>query len=104
VNSYAPDVRHIGITPRLRRFLHQAGCVNIQEVASALDFSAGTAAHLSVYQDLSVAQQLLQPFKVEMGVAAQEELDQFNRQIAIEMPAEDFYGIMYLLTVWGEKP
>jgi ubiquinone/menaquinone biosynthesis C-methylase UbiE len=104
VNSYAPDVRHIGITPQLRRYLHQAGCVNIQEVASALDFSAGTAAHLSVYQDLAVAQQLLQPFKVTMGVATQEELDHLNRQLEIEMLAEDFYGIMYLLTVWGKKP
>lgn len=104
VNNYGPDVRHIGITPRLRQYLHQAGCVNIQEDAACLDFSAGTAAHLGVCQDLVVAQQNLQPFKVAMGVATQEELEQQSRQLEREMLAEDFYGIMYLLSVWGNKP
>jgi len=102
--NFAPDARHIGITPRLRRFLQQAGCVDLKQVAYALDFSVGTAAHLNVYQDLSVAQQLMQPFKMAMGVATQEELEHLNHQIPIEMLSEDFYGIMYLLTVWGERP
>jgi ubiquinone/menaquinone biosynthesis C-methylase UbiE len=104
VNSFNQDARHIGITPRLRRLLHQAGYVDLEQVAYALDFSAGTAAHANFYLDLSVAQQLLHPFKVAMGVATEEQLDQLDRQIQIEMMQDDFYGIMYLLTVWGKRP
>jgi len=102
--NFNQDARHIGITPRLRRFLHQAGCVNIEEKATALDFSSGSPAHVNVAQDLVVAQQLLVPFKVMMGVATQEELDQLNHQIQRDMPADDFYGIMYFLTLWGQRP
>jgi len=104
VNSFNQDARHIGITPRLRRFLHQAGCVDLEHVAYALDFSAGTAAHVNFYQDLSMAQQLLHPFKVAMGVATEEQLDHIDRKIQIEMMQDDFYGIIYLLTVWGKRP
>src|SRR5438105_446444 len=51
VNAFPGDARHVGITPRLQGFLQQAGCVNLQEAVYTLDFSAGTPAHLKVYQD-----------------------------------------------------
>ncbi len=102
--NFAADARQIGITPRLHRFLHQAGYVDIQETAHAIDFSAGTPAHRNVCQDLLIAQQVLQPFKIGMGVATQDHLDQLQQQMTLEMLMDNFYGIMYLLTTWGKKP
>jgi len=102
--NFATDARQIGITPRLYRFLEQAGYVGIEETVHAVDFSAGTPAHHNVCQDLLMAQQLLQPFKIGMGVATEDDLDQLQQQMSLEMLMETFYGIMYLLTDWGKKP
>lgn len=100
---FSPDDRHVGITPMVRRLLSDTGCLNIREVAYALDFSAGTDTHMELYQDLWIAQKLLQPFLVGMGVATQQEVDDIYQRIPVEMLSDDFYGILYLLTVLGEK-
>jgi hypothetical protein len=39
-----------------------------------------------------------------MGVTTQEEVDQLYHEAEIEMLADDFCALWYLLTVWGEKP
>jgi SAM-dependent methyltransferase len=101
--GFSVDGRHVGITPYLRHFLLQAGCLNVQEVAYALDFSAGTPMQKPVCDDLWVAQKLLQPFHVGMGVATQEEVDHLYEQIPTEMLSDDFYGTLYMLTTWGNK-
>lgn len=100
---FSPDDRHVGITPMVRRLLSDTGCLNIREVAYALDFSVGTDTHMELYQDLWIAQKLLQPFLVGMGVATQQEVDDIYQRIPVEMLSDDFYGILYLLTVLGEK-
>jgi SAM-dependent methyltransferase len=101
--GFSVDGRHVGITPYLRHFLVQAGCLNVQEGAYALDFSAGTPMQKPVCDDLWVAQKLLQPFHVGMGVATQEEVDHLYEQIPTEMLSDDFYGTLYMLTTWGTK-
>lgn len=102
--NFAADARHIGITPRLHRLLKQAGYTDIQETVHAIDFSSGTSDHHNICQDLIIAQHLMQPFKIGMGVAVQDQLDQLQQQMSLEMPLDNFYGIMYLLTSWGKKP
>ncbi len=102
--GFSVDGRHVGITPHVRHFLLQAGCMDVQEVAYALDFSAGTPMQKLVCDDLWVAQKLLQPFHVGVGVATQEEVDRLYEQIPAEMLSGDFYGTLYLLTAWGSKP
>jgi ubiquinone/menaquinone biosynthesis C-methylase UbiE len=102
--GFSVDGRHVGITPYLGHFLQQAGCRNVHEVAYALDFSAGTPMQKLVCDDLWIAQKLLQPFHVGMGVATQEEVDRLYEQIPAEMLSHDFYGSLYLLTAWGSKP
>lgn len=102
--SHSPDGRNYAITPLLRRFLHDRGCVHIQERPHFLDFSSGMKAHFGCYQDFSIGFQLLQPFQVKMGVATQQEVEHLHRQLTVEMLADDFCGIMYFLTAWGEKP
>src|SRR5260370_36744922 len=79
--GFSVDGRHVGITPYVRHFLLQAGCIDVQEVAYALDFSAGTLMQKPVCDDLWVAQKLVQPFHVGVGVAAQDEVDRLYSQI-----------------------
>lgn len=100
----APDWRHVGITPMQARFLRDAGCINIQEMAHSIDFSTDTEAHMGIYQDLSIAFKLMQPFQVAMGVATQQELDQAHHNLAMELLSDEFCGLMLFLTTWGEKP
>jgi hypothetical protein len=102
--SFSPDGRHVGITPMIRRFLQDAGCLNIQEQAHALEFSAGTAAHQDIMQDLWIAQKLLQPFQMGVAGATQQDVDQIYQNIPVEMLSDEFCGILYLLTVWGQRP
>lgn len=102
--SHSPDGRNYAITPLLRRFLHDIGCMNIQERPHSMDFSTGTPAHMGSYQDFSIGYQLMQPFQVSMGVTTQEEVERLHQQLTVEMLAENFRGIMYFLTAWGQKP
>jgi len=102
--GFSVDGRHVGITPYLGHFLRQAGCTDTQEVAYTLDFSAGTSMQRLVCDDLWVAQKLLQPFHVGMGVATQEEVDRLYEQIPTEMLSPDFFGSLNMLTAWGSKP
>ncbi|HZU02583.1 MAG TPA: class I SAM-dependent methyltransferase [Ktedonobacteraceae bacterium] len=102
--NLSADGRNLGIAPWLRRFQHDAGCINIQERASALDFSAGAEQQLSGYRDLTIAFALMQPFLTGVGVITQDNFEQLYQQLTIEMSEERFCGLVYTLTVWGQKP
>ncbi len=102
--NFSADGRNLGIAPWLRRFLRDAGCVNIQERASALDFSAGAAQQQSGYQDLTVAFELMQPFLTALGVTTQQEVTRLQQQLSVEMLEEHFRGLVFTLTAWGQKP
>lgn len=102
--NLSADGRNLGVAPCLRRFLHDAGCVNIQERASALDFSAGAEQQLIGYRDLTIAFALMQPFLTGVGVTTQDEFEQLYQQLTMEMSEERFCGLVYTLTVWGQKP
>jgi ubiquinone/menaquinone biosynthesis C-methylase UbiE len=96
--------RAFGTTVMLQPFLRKAGCENVQAQALYLEYSAGTEAHYSAYQDIMAAYQLLQPFFVSMKVTTQEELDLLYPQLTAEMLANDFCGMWFFLRAWGEKP
>ncbi len=102
--DFSADGRNLGISPWLRRFLRDAGCVNIQERASFLDFSVGAEQQQSGYQDLTVAFELMQPFLTAVGVTTQQEVARLQQQLSVEMLEESFHGLVYTLTAWGQKP
>jgi SAM-dependent methyltransferase len=102
--SFTQDGRRHGITMMLGGFLRDAGCINIGQMAHVIDFSAGTEFHDPIYNDWKVVNKLSQPFFISMGVTTQEEVDEAYNQMLVEMMQDDFRGIMYLLTAWGEKP
>lgn len=102
--SFSPDGRLIDITPMLGSFLKNAGCQNVQLVPHVLDFSYGTEAHNGIYQNWLAFYKLLQPFLTGTGVATQEEVDEAYQQMQIEVLMDNFRGIVFILTAWGEKP
>jgi ubiquinone/menaquinone biosynthesis C-methylase UbiE len=102
--TYSPDERSIGITPMLGHFLRDIGCQRRGQMAHAIDYSAGTEAHRPTVQNFTVALQLMKPFLLTMGVTSSGEFERLYQQAEIETLANDFRGVMYFLTVWGETP
>jgi hypothetical protein len=88
----------------LSRYLRDAGCVNIHERPSILDFSAGSEYHREMTQQWFVAFEVVEPFLMATQVTTKEELERLQRQVSIELLDDSFRGILYTLTVWGEKP
>ena len=102
--TFSPDGRQLGITPVLGSLLHAAGVQNIQKKAHVVDFSAGTEAHSSQYQNTMVFFKLIQPFLIKMGITTQEEVNGLYQQALDEMTSDDFCGVWFYLTVRGEVP
>lgn len=102
--GFAADGNSFGLSPLLSRFLLQAGFGSIKMVPHVLDFSIGTPAHEGYYENFTVANKLLQPFLVKMGIATQEELDRLYEHLLIEMRSDDFYALWYFLSAFGIKP
>lgn len=102
--SFSPDGRHLGITAVLRRLLAGTGFASCQVEATAIEHSAGTEFHASLYEDYYVAFHLMQPFLVRAGVATSEELIPLYHRMLEEMHADDFCSLAFLLQAWGVKP
>ncbi|MBV9227881.1 MAG: hypothetical protein JOZ18_01115 [Chloroflexi bacterium] len=88
----------------LHRLMQQAGYQVMGQRAYAVDYSAGTEAHVSNVHNFLVFYKLLQPFLAQMHLATQEELDHLHARMEAEMMALDFCAIDYYLTVWGRRP
>ncbi|QBD76082.1 class I SAM-dependent methyltransferase [Ktedonosporobacter rubrisoli] len=94
---------HPGLISRLYGFLQRAGCAKIREQAHILNYSTGCPAHLRFARNLEIVLLALQPFLREAGVATQQQLDELYQQVLIDLRKDDFYGIMYFMSVYGEK-
>jgi ubiquinone/menaquinone biosynthesis C-methylase UbiE len=101
--SFSPDGKRLGATLMISQFLRENGILNLQRHAYGLDFSFGTEAYETEYQNAMMGYPLLSPFLVKMGVTAKEEFDQLCDQISYEMQTSAFRGLWFLLSVWGTK-
>lgn len=102
--SFSPDGRHLGITPILRNLLAEAGFRSCRTEAAAIEHSARTDFHRSLYEDYYVAFHLMHPFMVRAGVATYEELIPLYHRMLEEMRVDDFCSLAFLLQAWGRKP
>ena len=102
--SFSPDGKRIGATLMVSQFLRESGLLNLQRQAYGLDFSFGTEAYETTYQNFMMGYPLLSPFLVKKGVTTKEEYAQLCDQISIEMQEPTFRGLWFLLSVWGMKP
>ncbi len=102
--SFSPDGRHIGITPMLSLLLRQAGYNNIMLKPHCIDYSFDTEDHEFAYQNFMVSHELLQPFLIRTKQTTEEEVARLYQQALLEIMAEDYTCLMYLLTARGRKP
>lgn len=103
-DSFSQSGRFTGVLPMLGSFLRQAGCITVGYRPHVIDYSFGSPAHEGFRQDAAAVFKLFQPFLVSTGSASQTEVDQLYQQMRAEMQREDFRGLMFPLTAWGEKP
>jgi ubiquinone/menaquinone biosynthesis C-methylase UbiE len=92
------------LTPLLGTFLAQAGCQQIHLTPHVVDFSAGTTANVTMFENLKVGFKLIQPFLLKMGVATQEELDVLYDRVLADLLSESFRALWYFLCVDGRIP
>jgi len=102
--SFSPTGWQFGITPTLGRLLRDAGCQNVQPMAHVIEWSTGTAEHLSQYQNAMVFLKLSQPFLVKMGVTTVKEAEVLYQRALEEMMEPDYCALWYFFSTWGEKP
>lgn len=101
--SFSPEGRLLSITPMLKPFLRQAGCQQVQQVASTCNFSAGWPAHEEVVRDLTRTYQLIQPFLIKSSGKSPQEIEQLYQQTCSEMQSAKFSATAFSLTVYGRK-
>src|SRR5258708_38826532 len=102
--GFSPDGHNFALTPMLKRLLQQAGCVKIKQTPFLVDYSAGTDAHDSFYQNFKVACSLIKPFLIRTGVTTEEDFDRIYLQMLTDMQSEDFLALWLIVSVWGSKP
>lgn len=102
--TFSPGGREIALTPVLSKLLKSAGYQQLCQQPFAIDFSFGTEAHDGVFHDLILLAQLLKPYFIAMGTTTNDEIEALYRDMQIEQYSDEFCGIWYFLTVWGERP
>jgi ubiquinone/menaquinone biosynthesis C-methylase UbiE len=102
--SFSANGERLEITAMLAPFLRQAGCIQVQLHATALDWSSGSPYHEAKCQITQVAFKMMEPFLLQSGVATQEEIDQTYQQMLIDLRRDSFAAHHLLVSAWGYKP
>ena len=100
--GFGIDTHTLGMSPMLGKLLQNAGYHDIQTKSHVLDFSYGTIFYSTQLQNMDIMFQSLHPRFIQMGCAAQEELESLHETLVQEMRSETFCGIGYLFTFWGK--
>lgn len=101
--SFSPTGAHLGITPVLNRIMRNAGFTHIQSKAHGVDISSGTQAHQGYFNDVRSAFPLVHPFLQKWVGTTKEEMQSLHQEALTEMLADDFCGLWFIYTIWGEK-
>jgi ubiquinone/menaquinone biosynthesis C-methylase UbiE len=99
-----PEARNHGVTAMLGRFLQKAGCQNIRAQPHILNYSSGTNEYHANYNNFRAGWLLMKPFLLKWDVTTEEEMATLYEQFQVEMLSEDFRGLWYFLSAWGQKP
>ncbi|MGB8346628.1 MAG: class I SAM-dependent methyltransferase [Ktedonobacteraceae bacterium] len=102
--SFSPDGRTVGITPKLRNFLRVADFEDLQHAAYAIDWSYGSKGYEGTVQDFLIGLKLGQPFLVSIGITTEEAWDRLYEQAMAEMQAPTFCALWFYFSTWGRKP
>ncbi len=103
-HSFSVQSDYCAITPMMRKLFLEAGFTDINRLAHGVDFSTGTKAHESMYQNYMAGTKLVMPFMQKAGIATAQELDEMYQNAMVAMMSEDFCAISFYLTTMGRKP
>jgi len=84
--------------------IRDAGCQDIGRKAHVIDFSSGSDAHESMYQNCMIAFKLVQPFLRKMQVTTEEKMEELYQQMLIDIMSQEFCAVWSYLSVWGTAP
>jgi len=95
---------YTGTTALLSQALRQAGYQQVQHHAHVIDLSKGTYAFEHHYANFVVLMQLIKPFLLKMEVVTEEHFEVLCREATIDLLSDNYCGMWYFLTLWGEAP
>lgn len=100
--AFAPGYS-LGITPRMGRWLRDAGFRIAQDRAYALEVSTGTMGHEMFARQVFVFGNQVLPFLLQTKVTTAEEFEKVFGQVQKEIRDKSFCGMCFLRTVVGIK-
>ncbi|MBV9688258.1 MAG: class I SAM-dependent methyltransferase [Ktedonobacteraceae bacterium] len=102
--GYAPTCNTLGITAYMSHWLRGAGCRLTQNLAYALDISAGMPAHHAFVRQTRVFSQQFRPLAIEAGIVPYEVYDTATAQALEEMRGADFCGVLFMRSMVAVAP
>ena len=96
-----PGGKGVGLTPRLRNLLTEAGVRNIQEYPYQIDLSSTSQWHTLVTNDMIMAMYQGKQWLINMGAASEEELHILYEQAREDLLSPDLRGHWDLLCLIG---
>lgn len=101
---FSPAGEQISITAVQHRLLAEAGYEQVQHEEFSITYSAGMLAHTAMVENFRTFLRLLQPFIVQTGLIAQDEMAALDARMGDEMDDGDFCATAFFQRVWGSKP
>jgi ubiquinone/menaquinone biosynthesis C-methylase UbiE len=102
--SFSPSGFYHSTVQMLPSFFRRSGLSIVGHMAHFIEFSTGTPAHESFYDDCAMMFHLVEPLMTKIGLATREDWYVLYQKALAEMHEEDFCAAWMLLTVWGNKP
>jgi ubiquinone/menaquinone biosynthesis C-methylase UbiE len=102
--GFSVDGRTVDVSFMLPHLLRNVGYSDIQHIAYALEFSAGTDAWADVYHNLEISYKLGQTSLVKAGLVSAEEIEHLYQRMLIEMKQDDFCAMTHFMSTAAIKP
>jgi SAM-dependent methyltransferase len=102
--SFSVDGQTYGVAYMLKRLVLQAGFVQVEHTASALDASAESFLHYAYCEDIELMFTLLKSYLIASGLVDEAEYDRLCQETQTDMQRTDFVSFTFGLTVCGRKP
>ena len=101
--AFLPGSNSLGITACMGFWFHNAGCRIVQDIAHAIDISAGTEAHPIFLRQAWVFGHQVQPFLLATGVTTLTEFEELFQRMQREIQDHTFCGLCFLRQVIAMK-
>ena len=101
--GFSPDGHNFGVAMMLEPLLTAAGFSGIQSRAHPVALLKGRDAHQAHYENLRIVYPNLLPLMLKTKATHEEEFQMLYKQSMLDLQTDDFYGLVFILTVWGVK-